>query len=295
MRLTAPTAAYADDIRPRGYDRVGLAVAVALHLGLAAMLVWWDKEAPATPIPDRITVTVSDEIALSSTSPNPSADPAASIAPELGDPAPPAPSEAVIAPPEPAPPVAEPRPALVPTPAKKPTPVKTVAKPAPAKPALAKPAPAKSAPAKAQPAKSAKPAANPAPPRGGRLGSDFLEGAGGKGRDADQPASRAGPLTAASLSSAISRQLRPHWTAPQGVDADKLVTILTWQMNPDGSLRGRPQVVDQLGVTDSNEAQKDRHAELAIRAVQLAAPFDLPEEFYAQWKNVRSFRFDRKL
>lgn len=291
MRMTAPTAAYADDIRPRGYDRVGLAVAVALHLGLAAMLVWSDKEAPATPTPDRITVIVSDEIALTSTSPDPSADPAASIAPELGDPAPP---------------VAEPRPALVPTPAKKPTSVKTVTRPVPAKPqpaprqparsAPAKPQPAEATPAKSTPAKAAsQPAAKPAPARGSRLGSDFLEGAGGKGRDADQPAARAGPLTASALSSAISRQLRPHWTAPQGVDADKLVTILTWQMNPDGSLRGRPQVVDQLGVTDSNEAQKDRHAELAIRAVQLAAPFDLPEEYYAQWKNVRSFRFDRKL
>ena len=35
--------------------------------------------------------------------------------------------------------------------------------------------------------------------------------------------------------------------------------------------------------------------EQAIRAVRLAAPFDLPTDLYAAWKHVASFRFDRKL
>ena len=100
---------------------------------------------------------------------------------------------------------------------------------------------------------------------------------------------------AASLVSGIARQIKPHWTAPQGVDADKLVTVLSWSLNPDGSLAGRPQVVQQLGITDTNRAQAQRHAEQAIRAVQLAAPFNLPAPYYAKWKRVASFRFDRKL
>jgi hypothetical protein len=54
-------------------------------------------------------------------------------------------------------------------------------------------------------------------------------------------------------------------------------------------------VVRQEGITDSNRPQAGRHAEQAIRAVQLAAPFDLPDEFYDAWKRVASFRFDRKL
>jgi hypothetical protein len=54
-------------------------------------------------------------------------------------------------------------------------------------------------------------------------------------------------------------------------------------------------VVRQEGITDSNRPQAARHAEQAIRAVQLAAPFDLPPEFYDKWKRIRAWRFDRKL
>jgi hypothetical protein len=54
-------------------------------------------------------------------------------------------------------------------------------------------------------------------------------------------------------------------------------------------------VVRQLGITDTNRAQADRHAEQAIRAVRLAAPFDLPEEYYDAWKRVSAFRFDKRL
>lgn len=73
------------------------------------------------------------------------------------------------------------------------------------------------------------------------------------------------------------------------------MTILAWDLNPDGSLAGRPRVVDQQGITPANEAQAKRHAEQAIRAVQLAAPFDLPDTYYSGWKRVAAFRFDRKL
>jgi len=73
------------------------------------------------------------------------------------------------------------------------------------------------------------------------------------------------------------------------------VTILSWNLNRDGTLAGRPTVVRQEGINDANRAQAGRHAEQAIRAVQLAAPFDLPEEYYDAWKRVASFRFDRKL
>ena len=79
------------------------------------------------------------------------------------------------------------------------------------------------------------------------------------------------------------------------VDAEKLVTVLRWELNPDGSLKGRPEVVSQSGITDSNRPQAALHAERAIRAVQLAAPFDLPEEFYDRWKRIREWRFDRRL
>ena len=79
------------------------------------------------------------------------------------------------------------------------------------------------------------------------------------------------------------------------MEAEKLVTILAWDLNPDGTLAGSPRVVRQDGITDANRAQAQRHAEQAVRAVRLAAPFDLPSEYYPAWKRIAEFRFDRRL
>ncbi len=186
-------------------------------------------------------------------------------------------------------PAARPAPRPAPTQAARPTPAPTqAARPTPA------PAPAP-APARARPAPEPP---RPAPRTGGsRLGEDFLAGAGAAERTerTGTPAASFGPAERASLSQAINRQLKPHWSAPQGVDAELLVTELSFELNPDGTLRGTPRMVSQSGVNDSNRPQARTHAERAIRAVQLAAPFDLPEEFYDQWRRVTSWRFDRRL
>jgi protein TonB len=104
-----------------------------------------------------------------------------------------------------------------------------------------------------------------------------------------------GPAVRSSLASSISRQLKPRWQAPQGPDAEELVTILSFNLNRDGTLAGTPTVVRQLGINDTNRNQADRHAEQAIKAVRLAAPFDLPAEYYDAWKRVSQFRFDKRL
>jgi len=140
--------------------------------------------------------------------------------------------------------------------------------------------------------------AHPDKPVGGsKIDNNFLKGIAGvtsPGTDKVSPADKPAPVSAASVISAISRQIKPHWTAPQGVDAEKLVTVVAWSLNPDGTLAGRPEVVSQSGITDSNRPQAQRHAELAIRAVQLAAPFNLPPQVYAQYHRFK-FSFDRKL
>jgi hypothetical protein len=99
-----------------------------------------------------------------------------------------------------------------------------------------------------------------------------------------------------SLLGAISREIKPHWQgkAPEGADAELLVTVLRWNLNRDGTLAGTPTVVRQEGITDTNRPQAPRHAEQAIRAVQLAAPFDLPDQYYDTWKRV-TIRFDKRL
>jgi hypothetical protein len=133
---------------------------------------------------------------------------------------------------------------------------------------------------------------------GSRIGDDFLKGLPGahaSGKSTSPPAKEAGPEVKAGLSSAISRAIKPRWVAPQGADAEQLVTILAWNLNPDGTLDGSPHVVRQEGITDSNRPQASRHAEQAVRAVELAAPFQLPPEYYSTWKRIGAFRFDRKL
>jgi hypothetical protein len=136
----------------------------------------------------------------------------------------------------------------------------------------------------------------PKPAGGSRIGADFLPGNSDSDRDSDRgtPAATFGAAEAASLNSAISRQIKPHWSAPQGADADQLVTMVRFRLNQDGSLAGDPSCTSQTGVTASNATQKGLHCERAIRAVRLAAPFELPDQFYDKWKLITS-RFDRRL
>lgn len=262
-----------------GEEKAGLVVALAAHAALVAWLMLNPPAPRPMPVPERMTVTLSDEVAERSTSPEPKAEAAPDVAPVLAPEPAPVPSPVAQPAPQPAPRVA---PAPAPQPLPRPT-AKAPAQPQPA---------AKTPPAKAVPPK-------PAAGGGSRLGSDFLKGiAGGTtpGATAKAPPAQAlGPQVKAALSGAITRQLKPKWTAPQGADADQLVTVLAWDMNPDGTLAGSPRVVAQSGITDANRAQAPRHAEQAIRAVRLAAPFELPADLYSSWRHVASFRFDRKL
>ncbi len=275
----------------RSEERIGLALAVIAHAGLVALLVLRPPSTPFIPPPERITVTLSENAGLISTSPEPQADAAPDVAPEFGEAPPPEPEPLPLPSPEPLPP--------------KPTPPRpTPLKPAPklkVEPRVT-PSPAPRPSPRAVQAPAPKPAAKtpPSPERtgGSRIGSDFLKGVAGAsstGTSRNPPAAAIGPAVQSALSGAISRQLKPRWAAPQGADAEKLVTILSWNLNRDGTLSGVPRVLRQEGITEANRPQAARHAEQAIRAVQLAAPFDLPAEYYDAWKRVASFRFDKRL
>ena len=215
-------------------------------------------------------------------------------APAKPKPAPPKKEVAKVAPkPKPAPekPVAKAKP----TPAKP----KPAAAPAPA------PAPAKSA-AKA-PAKTRTDAPTRASgqgkadkPKGSLLGNDFLKGIdtnadAPRRPPAPAPAAAMGPAQKSALNSEIRRQLKPHWKAPTGADAELLRTELRVELSKDGSLIGTPEVVRQTGITASNKTQAKLHAEQAIKAVRLASPFKLPPQFYDEWRVLEPLGFDRRL
>lgn len=316
----------------RREEQIGLAVAVALHAALIGLLLL-RPAVKAPPVPQPISVTLSDDSGLTATAPS-HADAAADVAPTLGAPQHEVVPAPVVSPPppqvEPMPmekPLPEPKPVTltkaepvskpVPLPRPKPHPVikpqpKAVVQPEahvhrPTKPAQKVEDTIGEALATAKPVHKHVPSvkdwslAAPAthqPAGATRIGNDFLKGvAGGKtsGKATTQGAAVIGPEVKSALSGAITRQLKPHWVAPEGADADALITVLAWDLNRDGTIAGTPRVISQSGITDSNRPQVARHAEQAIRAVELAAPFQLPPQYYDAWKHVRSFQFNRKL
>lgn len=300
----------------RREEGIGLAVAVVLHAAvLAALLVRPPHRAVVIP-PQRIEVTISDEAALTSTSPDPFKAAAPDSGPEVGEPAPE--PEVVPAPPPPPLPVAapprtieapKPRATAVPAPrvVPRPAPPRPVERPKPvAKAAPAAPPPRRSSaidsivakPSRAAPA--TRPATAPPKMAGSSSFADaFREGVPGARapEGAGKPAAAVGQAERVSLAQAVLRQVKPVWQGrvPEGVNADRIVTVLSIELNRDGSLARKPAVVSQSGIDDSNRTQAARHAEEAIRAVQLAAPFRLPPELYEGWKKLPPLRFRKSM
>ncbi len=257
-------------------ERVGLAVAVLLHGALVAVLLQQAMRQEVLTFPERMDVSLVGEVGLESAAREPVPESRQSIAPTLGDEAPP-PAE-TAPPPKPQPTQnAPPQPRSSPTPTPR-------ASSSPAPRASSTPAP------RATPTTAARTG-------GSRIGDDFLSGQGSSSRtdETRAPAAVFGTSDRAALSSAITRQIRPHWNAPSGADAEKLVSVVSWDLNRDGTLKGRPRCrVEPGSITDSNQPQASLHCERAIRAVQLAAPFDLPDQFYDRWKALE-WQFDRRL
>lgn len=266
------------EIAFRNEEKIGIAAALVLHGALVAVLLMQAVRSDVSVFPERMTVSLATDVGLEAAAPEPVAESRAAIAPTLSDTPAPAPEPA--------------RPERVERTV--PTPPKPTTRTASSQPAATRD---RSRPDRTPP-KTATAPAKPAVKGGGsRIGDDFLSGSGSSTSTTETraPAAKFGSAERAALSSAISRQLRPHWTAPSGVDAEQLVSTVSWGLNPDGTLKGRPLCkTDPASITVSNQPQAGLHCERAIRAVQLAAPFNLPEQFYDRWKALE-WQFDRRL
>lgn len=247
-------------------ETIGLGAAVLLHGALVGVLALQTMRSEVSVFPERISVSLATDVGLEAASPDPVSESRAAIAPTLSD---------------------EPAPAPQPTAA--PQPRTAAAQPlAPrdrSRPDRTPPRPATTPP---QTARSG---------GGSRIGDDFLEGKGSSTNTSETraPAATFGAKEAADLRSAISRQIKKNWSAPNGVEAELLVSVVSWKLNPDGSLKGRPTCrTAPNSITASNRPQASLHCERAIRAVQLAAPFKLPEQFYSRWDDLE-WQFDRRL
>lgn len=257
----------------RGSERTGIAIAVALHVVLVGLLsVQWTAGERRFDNPP-MEVDLIAETAVQSTAPVLSENPpAARLGDELAD---------DIAAPEPMPAPPVPDPIVRPDPAPSP---KQVWRPAP---------PRKQPPAaqKAQP--KASPKSAPAKDRPTRP-TGRLDGiAEGLSKSQPKNASSKGAPAAATASEvrrsidvSIKAEVSPRWNSCRvsGVDVDQLKTVVKFRLTQSGALAGFTSV-QTSGENDSNRFQIQRHQECAKRAIELAAPFDLPEENYSFWQN----------
>ena len=275
-------------------EATGLGVATAGHCALLAALAFGFANARLPEIRNEpIEVAFVEEVAPQSNAPILSAS---EPAPRLSEPEPVSQLEPLAEPaPAPAPPPIVPQPRLVPPPPR-PAP-KAIERPPPPRQAATQPKqaqPKQAQPKQAQPKQVDRP--TQAAPSRDRL-AGLLDGVAerpSEGKATSAPAAVAGPAVKASLGAEVQRQLKPHWRAPTGADVDQLRTTIQVRLGRDGSLAGEPRVLRQTGVTDSNRAQAELHAERAIRAVKLAAPFNLPAEYYDAWKVISPI-FDKRL
>lgn len=267
----------------RGNEGRGIAIAVAAHVLIIGLLsVQWtagDRRFDNPPM----EVDLIAETAVQSTAPVISETPPAA---RLGEE-----DEIDIAAPEPVPTPPLPEPIVRPTPTPTPTP-KQVARPK-AQPKQTPPAAAKAQP-KAAP--KAPPAKNrPARPTG-RL-DGIAEGLSKS--QPKTPASRGAPAAATaaevkrSIDVSIKAKVGPRWDRcnVSGVDVEQLKTIVKFRLTQTGALAGFSSVTT-TGQNDSNKFQVSRHQECAKKAIEVAAPFDLPEENYSYWQNY-TLDFDK--
>ncbi len=233
-------------------EKLGLAIAIVAHVLIAVALMIQVRFEREWEPPQRINVTLATEVSLESTAPEPSPNPAAAIAPEISD-------EIVAQPIE----------------------ERVIESTAPVRDTVSR------RELTLPPKEQARPAEDPKD-RSGLVGGDFLEGVSDTaGREGDA-GERPSPRQQASINGRIIQQLRPHWNPPSGIEVERLVTVVRFRLNRDGSLRGNPEVLRTTGQTSANRNQVARHREQAVRAVRLAAPFNLPERFYSGWSTVTS-------
>ena len=277
MAETAPRMPLSQD------EAAALGLAVLAHVGLVAALVWLKPADAPPPPPERMEVTISDEAALVSTSPDPQAVPAPDSGPVVGDMVPSPVSEPV----EVAKAEVQPRPAIVP-PRLAPAPVpRQLVQPKPKPQAQAKPA--------QQQVKQAQ--RNPASPRvGTRPGNSRFDNAFGAGILGGNPAGTGKSLPAqatgqqkAKWTSSIMDRVLPRFGAcvVSGLDVDKLYADIVFTLSIDGKI----QSIDQVsvgGTTPSNRAQAEPMKACARKAALQGAPFlGLPPEYYDDWKMRR--------
>ncbi len=253
----------------RREESLGLALALVAHAGLIGWLVWQRAPAPMV-VPERMTVTISEDTGPVSAAPQIQPEEAApDKGPVIGEaPPPPAP----FAKPEPAPP----------------QPLTRSALPQPAKPVTKAPP----VPAARQPAK---PASKPGASAFDNAFASGVPGTPANGKAKTPPAAQASAQQVSAWTSLIGSRVRGPWNScpVSGLDVQSLRAVVRFTLNRDGTILAisDPEI---SGVTASNQPQVRPFRDCAVRAIKLAAPFPgLSAEFYDSWK-LRKLTFSKR-
>lgn len=281
-------------------ERTGLGAAIAAHLALFALLSLSWRGGPEQRFDNPpMAVDLIAEIAPVSTAPEPATEPPAARQGE---------TDSAVREPEPPPP--EPRVAPRPTPPP-PTPKRVEPAPTPRPNARAERRPPPTPPrettprqrpdrqtsttrtppaqtqrqAQRQPQRDTRPAGDPL----GDIANSVARSSTPNARGTNPPAAQTAAEVRQSITVAVDREIAPFWqrNAPSGIDVDELRLVLEITLNRDGSVQNVRQLGELAGQTPSNQPQQARFVEQAIRSVRQAAPFDLPAEYYDQWRVVR--------
>jgi hypothetical protein len=299
----------------------------SLHAGIVAIAVfglpYWepkrDAEPPVilaefAPIADKTNVPKPQPKVVES-----KAEPKEEPAPEQKPtPEPPKPQPQAVAPPPPPPPPTPepPKQAEAPKPAPMPEPV-------PSPKPLPKPKEVVEAPEPPKVAEKPKPEAKPVPPKTTQRPEEksktpsFTDVAAlvnkmkappaAQPQQAPQTASRTPPAAAPraegpsnpnlpismSEKDFIRKQVEDRWQFDIGAkDASNLIVRIRFSLNPDGSLRTQPEIVDQARMYLPGQESYRSAAESARRAVLKAVPFQLPPGDKEKWSQDIILNFD---
>lgn len=299
----------------------------SLHAGITALAIfglpyWEPKREPEPPVILAEFAPIADKTNVPKPQPKvveSKAEPKEEPVPEQKPtPEPPKPQQQAVAPPPPPPPPAPepPRQAEAPKPAPMPEPVPSP-KPVP------KPKDVVEAPEPPKVAEKPKPEAKPAPPKTTQRTEEkskapsFTDVAAlvnkmkappaAQPQQAPQTAARTPPASAPraegpsnpnlpismSEKDFIRKQVEDKWQFDIGAkDASNLQVRIRFSLNPDGTLRTQPEIVDQARMYLPGQESYRSAAESARRAVLKAVPFQLPPGDKDKWGQDIILHFD---
>jgi hypothetical protein len=117
-------------------------------------------------------------------------------------------------------------------------------------------------------------------PKNAKAGPRIIQGAGNQS------------LATADLADALKSQIYRCWNPPVGApDPNDLVVDFDLQLNPDGTVAGRPQLSGNSASAMGNPYTRAA-AEAASRAIYQCAPYNLPPKRYSDWREINPLRFD---